>query len=218
MKKIKKRIIILVHVVTRRVIAVLDFPNDIDDFITYANGIRNSMAASPFFAGLTAEIAALLADIGTLQTSHNGLQSNPPTTTTAERDADLVTVQNDLRGLKMEVQALADVAPADAETIITAAGMKVKKQGAINKQDFIVKDGKVSGSVRLIAKGSTVARSAHDWAQSPDGTNWTPVTPTLKADTEVSGLTPGSIWDFRHRYILKDGATDWLEINDWVIR
>ena len=217
MKKLKN-IFVLALTITKRIIAVLDFPRDIDDFITYAKGIRESMSASAFFAALAAKLTTLQTNIDTLGASHTGLQTNPPTTTTAQRDADLVIVENNLRGLKSDVQTLADATPADAETIITAAGMKVKKQGAINKQDFVAKDGTVSGSVKLIAKGSTAVRSAHDWAMSQDGSNWTPVTPTLKADTEVTGLTPGSIWDFRHRYILKNGPSDWLEVNDWVVR
>ncbi|HLG35894.1 MAG TPA: hypothetical protein VI757_13525, partial [Bacteroidia bacterium] len=126
--------------------------------------------------------------------------------------------QNNLRGLKLDVQAIADADLDNAAEIIVAAGMKVKKQGAINKQDFTVKDGSLSGTVKLIAKGIGKAHAAHDWAMSEDGTNWTPVTPTLQADTEVSGLTPGSIRDFRHRNILKDGPTDWIEYNDFVVR
>jgi len=218
MKKIKKFLVFLALVVTRRVIAVLDFPKDIDDFITYARGIHASMTGSTFFTALAARLATFLIHIDELADTHTRLQSNPPTATTADRDGNLLVVQNDLRGFRIEVQLLADATPADAESIIIAAGMKVKRQGAINKQDFVVKDGRVSGTVKLIAKGSGTSRSANDWAMSLDGTNWTPVTPTLAVTTEVTGLTPGSIWDFRHRYILKDGPTDWLEVNDWVVR
>jgi hypothetical protein len=221
MKNIIKRIktiILLPLVVIRRVIAVLDFPTDIDDFITYANSIHGSMTGSAFFAALAARLATLLTHIGNLITAHNGTKTNPPTFTTADRDGRLLIVQNYLRSLKMDVQAIADATPASAEEIITAAGMKVKKQGAINKQDFVVRDGRVSGSAKLIAKGIGKAHAAHDWAMSADGTNWTPVTPTLKADTEISGLTPGSIIDCRHRNILKDGPTDWIEFNDFVVR
>ncbi|MFI5218440.1 MAG: hypothetical protein ACHQNT_03045 [Bacteroidia bacterium] len=221
MKTISKKIntiILLPLTVIRRVIAVLNFPADIDDFITYANGIHASMTGSAFFAALAAKLATLLTNIGKLQVTHNGLQSNPPTTTTAQRDNDLLVVQNNLRDLKMEVQALADATPAQAEEIIETAGMQVKKFGAINKQDFAAKDGSVSGKVKLVAKASTSPRSAHDWAVSLDGTNWTPVTPTLAATTEIDGLTPGSIVDLRHRTITKDGPTDWLEVNDFVVK
>lgn len=217
MKKIKKLFVMALTVV-KRVIAVLDFPKDIDDFITYANGIHDSMLASPFFAALLPKINTLRTDITTLTNAHNGLQTKPPTTTKAQRDAALIIVQNDLRGLKSDVQNLADATPADAENIITSAGMKVKKQGAINKQDFTVKDGEVSGSATLIAKGIEAARGAHDWAKSDDGVTWTPLTPTLAATTVASGLTRGSIVKFRHRAILKDGPGDWSQPEEFVVK
>jgi hypothetical protein len=217
MKKIK-RFFVLALTVIKRVIAVLDFPDDIDDFIIYARGIHDSMVASSYFSGLSAKLATLLTNIARLEATHTGLQTHPPTTTTAQRNGDLHDVQNNLRGLRMDVQGIADADVDNAEDIITSAGMKVKKQGAINKQDFVAKDGEVTGSVKLVAKGIETSHAAHDWAMSTDGTNWTPVTPTLAATTVVSGLTKGAIVDFRHREILKDGPTDWLEINDWVVK
>lgn len=217
MKKMKK-IFVLATTIIKRVIAVLDFPADIDDLITYAKGIHDSMAASAYFSGLSAKLATLLINIGKLQATHTGLQTHPPTTTTGQRNTDLHKVQNNLRGLRMDVQGIADPDPDNAITIITAAGMKVKKEGAINKQDLTAKDGEVSGSVKLVAKGIESAHAAHDWAMSQDGTNWTPVTPTLAATTVVSGLTKGTIVDFRHREILKDGPTDWIEVHDFVVK
>jgi len=217
MKKIR-RIFVLATTIIKRVIAVLDFPADIDDLLIYARGIHNSMGASAYFSGLTAKLAAFLININKLQDAQTGLQTKPPTFTTAQRNTALTLVKNNMRGLKLDVQAIADADIDHAEDIITSAGMKVKKQGAINKQDLTAKDGTVSGSVKLIAKGITDERGAHDWAMSQDGTNWIPVTPTLAATTEITGLTPASIWDFRHREILKDGPTDWLEIHDFVVK
>jgi len=202
----------------KRLIAVLDFPKDIDDFITFANGIHDSMLASPFFSSLGAKLATLFTNIGILENMHTGLQTQPPTTTVAQRDAALLIVQNDLRTLKADVQTLADATPASAESIITAADMKVKKQGAINKQDFIVKNGLISGSALLIAKGIETPRSAHDWAMSPDAITWTALTPTIAATTVVSGLVRASIVQFRHRIILKDGPGDWSQPEELVIK
>ena len=56
MKKIINRIIILMAIFTKRVIAVLDMPHDIDDFVTFANGIHNSMAANAYFTGIAAKL------------------------------------------------------------------------------------------------------------------------------------------------------------------
>jgi len=215
MKK-TKNIFLMALTVVKRVIAVLDFPRDIDDFITYAKGIHDSMLASPLFVALAAKLLALKNDSIALDAKETGLKTKPPTTTKAQRDAALTIVQNDLRGLKSDVQTLADATPANAENIITASGMKVKKQGAINKQDFTVKPGEVSGSVVLVAKGAG-KRGAHDWAKSEDGLNWTPLTPTLPATTLISGMVRGTIVKFRHREILKDGPGDWSQPAEIVV-
>ena len=58
MKKVK-RIIVLALTVIKRVIAVLDFPKDIDDFITYAKTIHNAMLPNALFAALLAKINTL---------------------------------------------------------------------------------------------------------------------------------------------------------------
>jgi PBP1b-binding outer membrane lipoprotein LpoB len=212
------RIFVMVLTVIKRVIAVLDFPKDIDDFITYANGIHDSMVASPYFAALAAKLTTLRNDITALVAKQTAVNTMPPTATVTQRDDALQKVQGDLRGLRMDVQSLADATPASAEDIITSAGMKVKKQGAVNKQDFVVKDGEVSGSVLLVAKGIQGERNASEWAKSVDGTNWQYITTTLAANTTESGFVKGSIWDFRHRSILKDGPTDWIEVHGHVIK
>ncbi|HLG33389.1 MAG TPA: hypothetical protein VI757_00790, partial [Bacteroidia bacterium] len=90
---------VLALVISRRLNAVLDFPRDIDDFITYARGIHASMAASAYFAALAPKLSTLLTNIGKLEASHTALQTHPPTTTTLVRDGDLLIVQNNLRGL-----------------------------------------------------------------------------------------------------------------------
>jgi hypothetical protein len=89
-------------------------------------------------------------------------------------------------------------------------------QHEYNKQDFKAIRGKLTGTAILIAKGIR-GRHAHYWEMSQDGTNWIPLMPTLAAKTTVNDLTKGSIWNFRHCYILKDGPTDWLYSEDLVI-
>lgn len=222
MKKIINRIIILTSVLTKRVIAVLDMPADIDDFITFANGIHNSMTNSAYFGGLAARLATLLANIVLLQTAHNGTKTVPPTVTTTARDTELTKVQNNLRGLLNDVQGMADAAPNTnvAEDIITSAGMKVKKQGAINKQDLEVKDGEISGTVMAVAKGAETSRAAHDWGVTKDdGVTWLPVTPTLAATTIISdGIEKGDTIKVRHRYILAEGPTDFIVSESFLVR
>ena len=205
----------------KRLIAVLKFPKDIDDFIIFARAIHDSMLASPFFSSLGAKLATLSTNIGNLENMHTGLQTQPPTTTKAQRDAALLIVQNDLRTLKADVQTIADATPSSSESIITAADMKVKKQGAINKQDFTVKNSKVSGTVILTAKGADDKRTAHQWGISPDETDWTSlsltIAPTLAAHTLATDLEKKHEYFFRHREILKDGPGAWSQTVSIVV-
>jgi hypothetical protein len=210
--------ILMAMIGPRRLIAVLDFPADIEDFIGYAKGIHDSMDANALFAALAAKLTALATKIADLDAAQTGLHTSPPTVTRAQRDIELLDVQNKLRELRGDVQALSDADVPNAENIITSAGMKVKKPGTRNVQDLVAKDGRVSGSVKLVAKGIIGKRHAHDWAMSQDGTNWTSVNPTLQANTEITGLVPGTSIDLRHRYVLRDGCTDWIEIFSFIVR
>src|SRR5438552_972781 len=125
MKKNKKVVIILTTTVIKKVIAVLDFPRDIDDFITYANAIHGSMSNSSTFSSLSAKLVTLLGNIGTLQITETATKTKPPTKTVEDRNGVLVIVQNNLRGLRNDVQTIADADIPNAEAIITSAGMKV---------------------------------------------------------------------------------------------
>jgi hypothetical protein len=221
MKKIVNRVIILMAIFTKRVIVVLDMPDDIDDFFTFANGIRNSMAASPYFAGLAAKLATLLTNIGDLKTANDGTKTVPPTVTTTARDIELNKVRGNLIGLHMDVQGLANDAPSTdvGEDIARSAGIKVKKQGSINKQDLEVKDGPVSGSVTLVAKGIEEQRSAHDWGYSKDsGAIWVHVDPSIQATTDITGLTPGDEIIVRHREVLPEGCGNYTISEPFIVR
>ena len=151
---------------------------------------RTGLRPSGGNSGLAAKLATLLTNIGLLQTAQNGTKTVPPTVTTTSRDIELNKVQNNLRGLLADVQVLADAATTDiAEDIVTSAGMKIKKQGAINKQDLEVKDGEVSGTAMAVAKGAEGSRAAHDWGVTKDdGVTWIHLTPTLGATIIISDV------------------------------
>src|SRR5689334_6055065 len=125
MRKIKNfisAIFMLALTVTRRVVVVLDYPTDIDDFIRYARSIHQSMASSSYFdVALAAKLAQLLAHIEALEAVQTGVRSTLPTHTIAQRNVALLDVQNDLRGLRMDVQAIVDADLTNAEVIVSAA-------------------------------------------------------------------------------------------------
>ena len=89
--------------------------------------------------------------------------------------------------------------------------MSVKKPRVLPPRRFTVKDGRVSGSLELIApKGGN--RAGYEWAYSTDGKRtWVSLPFTVKASTIVYGLEPGATVYFRYRPVTKNGVGDWSD-------
>jgi hypothetical protein len=143
-------------------------------------------------------------------TTHTNARSK--TVGTADvRNASLSVLLNDLRSIMQMVQAVADKTPATAETIIIGAGCDVKRTAIRQKQNDTVRTGEVSGDVIITAKGA----GPHEWQMSKDKVSIINVDATSGAKTTVNDLTPGDVWYFRNRPILKKGIKgDW---SDWII-
>ncbi len=219
MKKFEVPIILFAMSNAKRFVVVLDFPKDIDDFITFAKKIYQSMNAGVAYAGSAAKLATLNTNIGKLLASHSGSKAVPPTYTVAQRDVDLNNVKNNLRSLQSDVQALVDADSTNADTLATGAGMRLKKPAEINKQDLELRVGEISGTIKAIAKGAVANRAAHDWWLSEDGgTTWIPQTPSLAANTLITGLTPSKYVHVRHRYIYAGGPTDYTVSEAFLVR
>jgi len=201
--------------IIRKITAVLDLPNRIADQLVLAKAIVKAMTGNAFFPTPVPDMTTVTSHISVTDLAETAAKSKAAGTVQA-RDVAMQVVISDLRSLTAYVQGIANANPAKAEAIITSAGLKVKRAGQIDKQDFTVKNNSVSGTVDLIAKGAD-KRGAHDWGMSMDGINWTMLTPTLAAHTQVIGLTRGSIVFFRHREILKDGPGGWSQTVNIVI-
>lgn len=196
--------------IIRRVIAVLKVSSRITQFISEAEGIVEEIGnhatlfptPSPTLASVTAHIDDLHAKQLVAQTRLTGAVQ-------ARNAAKRLGLQ-DLRWLRNYVQEIADADPDNAEDIILQAGLKVKTVTARVKADFAVKNGKVSGSIELVAKAGP-PRSSHDWQTSLNGTTWTDQPSTLQAKTVVSGFSPGIKVYCRHRLVTKEGPASWSQ-------
>jgi hypothetical protein len=97
----------------------------------------------------------------------------------------------------------ANADPENAETIILSGAFKVKKITLNQKHEFELHNGILSGTIHLNAPGGG-NHTCHDWEYSADGVHFTKMTPTIAAETDMEGLTPGEYAYFRHRLITKD--------------
>jgi hypothetical protein len=127
------------------------------------------------------------------------------------RNAAMTSLKSALEAERATIQLVADADPDNAQAIITSTSLSVRKVGSHTKAPFAVKQGDVSGSVRLAVK-SAGARASYDWEWSADaGKTWTAVASTTQAKTTIVGLPVGTSVQFRFRAITPKGQGDWSQ-------
>jgi len=199
------------RVLVKHTLAVLNMPAKNGDKIIKAQFVVSKLTGNanfpvPYPANIVA-LAQLNTDITALVAAETAAKNKAPGATDA-RDAAINTVVADLRSIMHLVQTKADASPANAETIIMAAGYDVKKTSIKQKQLNAAKNSSVSGTVLLTADGS----AGHEWQKTKDLINIINLPSTSTANTTVSGLTAGDVWYFRSRKIAnKNEQFDWCE-------
>jgi hypothetical protein len=206
-KTIKKSII---TVVVRRVKAVLKPSTHINDYITNAKGVGQSMGSptNKWFpaSARTIPLSAFNADVKALDDLQTALHTKPPTVTTAERNDAKVIVEADQIKLLADVQKVADANPKNAITIIKSAGFAVELAHGHSKNSG-PKNSK-TGSVVITAPEA----GHHEWAQlDANGVTWNSLRATTGDKKTVTGLIVGSRITFRSAPIWpeKDGESPW---------
>jgi hypothetical protein len=177
--------------------------------IVRATAIVNAMQGYPkIFVSPVPSFAQVLADLTALTDAQTAYKSHLGTKTARDDKANIVVA--DMNQYHGYVQQLANASPAQAENIVDAAAMKLRKGSSRHKPDLSVKQ-TVSGAVHLVAKATKGAK-ANLWQYSTDGgKNWIDVPPTSKATTAILGLTPGTTVSFRQRVLTKTGLADWSQ-------
>jgi len=169
-------------------------------------GMTNNSTAIP---SPIPPLAAVTAALTALETAETAAQSKVKGSVAArnEKKAVLVTI---LHELKATVQKAADANRELAPALIQSVGMSVKKAAVRPKRVFGAKQGAVSGSIELVA-ASAGHRASYEWENSTDGKTWNIAPPTLQAKTTMTGLTAGTSYSFRYRWVTKVGVADWSQ-------
>ncbi len=194
----------------KRVIAAVNMPRTIRDFIHQADFIASCLASDPLYAGSTPPLSVFQAHVAELRQAAQNVYTRALGSVEA-RSAALVTVRLDLLALRNFVQRIAEASPDTGPAIIENAGMSVKNATGPVKSGFVVKQGKVSGTARMIARAEGT-RASYAWQYSPDGETWLSRESTMQASQDVPGLVPGKVYFFRYRSLTKDGKGDWAQI------
>lgn len=185
----------------------------IHDFIAKMRGISLNMANNvALFPTPNPSLATFNTNIDALEAAETATETRTRGSVEARNNAYDLVLDN-VHNLLNYVQDLADNAADvdDALELIVKSGFDVKNLGVRVKPDFEARNGKISGSVELIAKSLGV-RTAYEWQKSSDQTTWTGLPTTLQAKTVVSGLTTGATVYFRGRPVTKDGEGNWSQI------
>jgi hypothetical protein len=189
-------------------VVVFSIPSSVPQIIIAATAVVNDMTLNITSFNITAAILTAVANnIQALATAESNLLNG--TGSAEDRDVALALVVTDINMLKLVVQTAVNAAPALAEAIAAKASMRIRISNIRQKVVFHAKNSLVPGAVELFAPGVR-GRCFHEWAISPDGSNWTPLTTTIKASTGVSGLTPMTRQYFRHRVTtVNEGTGNW---------
>jgi hypothetical protein len=188
---------VTIHAVT----AVLDMPDAYGERLLRCTEI---IAAVTSNANVTVP-APILDQTNTDYTNYSTAGSASVKNSTFRR------INNDLKGIMSLFQSAANADTENAETIILSGKFRVKKITINQKHEFDVVNGVISGMMHLTAPGGD-NHTCHDWEYSPDGIHFTKMTPTIGAETDISGLTPGQDAYFRHQLITKDGPEGWSQV------
>ena len=194
----------------KRLIAALNMPRRIHDFIYQAEFIGNCLASDPVYAACTPPLAVFEGHLALLREATQTVYTRALGSVAARRAA-LLRVQMDLDALRTFVQHLAQASPDAGPAIIANAGLSFKNATGPVKGGFVVKQGKVSGTARMIARAEQT-RASYDWQYSPDRETWLSLESTVQANQQVYGLVPGKVYFFRYRSLTKAGVGDWSQV------
>ena len=197
-------------------VVVLKLPRSASGVLFVAKLILSSMKDNPDLPSPTVPLDTLQAHIDALSTAEAFCLTRMKGAR-EDRDVKLLAVRCDLDSLRVYVLGVAFQHPADASAIFEGAGMNVKRLGSRSKGELEVREGRVSGSVDLIAKAAAKTAS-YEWQYSSDQELWIDLPPTLQARTVIHGLTPATRQFFRYRALLRGGQGDFGQVVSIIVR
>ena len=197
---------------TPKIHVALKKPKTVTGVISMVQAVEAAMAsASTTFPSPTPSMAQFTSDINALVNAENTAKTRVKGAVQI-RDAKLAIVTTDLKQLVAYVETVANANPATAAAVINSAGMVVKKQPLHAKNDVNFRKNTASGSVVVMARVGSRLKQSHEWEYSTDGgKTWLPLPPTTQAKITITGLTPGSTVQVKHRAITKAGPSLWTD-------
>jgi hypothetical protein len=187
----------------------LNLPRRKADVGTYARFIASRLDGNAYFPVLPVPIATLQGHIDDLEAAEAAVRSGTHGTGTA-RDAKLEVVVGDLEQEKTYVETVANARGEDADAVAASSGFARKESRGPGTWAFGAKQGDRSGEVKLHAPRKNRAEK-YQWQRGADGIQWIDLADTNEASTVVVGLSPGTLYFFRYRTLLRNVLSDWSD-------
>jgi len=193
----------------KRVRVALNAPRRVHDLCVFAKAVAAHLSGDPLFSPPASQLAALDASVAALEAALVAVETRR-VGAAAARKARQRDVLSALQRLQAYVQSLADTRPGDeAAMVARRAGMAVKDAKGPQRGGLTVKPGRSPGSAHAYAPAAKT-RAAYEWQYAPEGGAWISLPFTVRADVEIAGLAPGTLYSVRARSVTTDGACDWL--------
>jgi hypothetical protein len=192
-----------------KIIVVLGLPKAVAALIIRMSAILEAMTANKAtFPSPPIALATAQSHVAALSAAETATKTKALGTKQTRNDAQKLVIE-DAKQLHAYVQQLANAHPDQASNIAAAAAMTLKSHGAHTQHDVTLKQG-ISGALTVHGKSLKGARS-HEWQYTTDGgKSWTSLPVTTKSRTAVTGITPGTLVQVRHRIVVKTGPGDWV--------
>jgi hypothetical protein len=193
-------------------VVVLNVPRLTKDLITYARAVNVALLGNGNFPNPTPTLDVFAADIAALEEAETKAATRA-VGAVALRDAKKQRVKEDLSQYRSYVQSVVatTASPVDAVAMVKSAFMGIRKPTRRNVPEVSAKNADDSGKVILAAK-SLGPSVVYSWEHSLDQSTWTPIHETMKARTEVSGLTPHSKHYFRFIPLTRAGRKGYSQV------
>lgn len=167
-------------------------------------------------APTTPTLAVFATDLNNLEACETAAATRA-TGAVAARNAALITVEKDFKHIGAFVQQTCDANPGSEEAIATSAGLELKTRGGPPASVFRAEYGDNSGTIVLHAPHVADGMSNY-WESSMDQKTWVSYPETVKGTITITGLTPGTIYYFRHKVLARSGMSDWSQIISIMVK
>jgi hypothetical protein len=188
----------------------LKLPKTPKQLLYYAKGVLAGLAAHPEIRVEPALVRQLTKEVAALEKREAAVLRRTAGRVAA-RNAQAEVVRSTLRHVASQVAALAFADPENARAFIVASGFFVRTIGRHAVLELEVKNGRVTGSVVLVAK-SLGRNVMYCFQYSLDQKRWLDLPPRNLCKQGLSGLQPGLLYYFRFRPYTADGRGNFSQI------